>query len=155
VLSTLIAGLGFGGFHHPWGIVGGKFTELTNGHQPLFLSNSGNRVPLAETEAEFVPSIIGCGCVPSTSPPFLTPLIFYFIYNIMLPETIVTVLKFEHRERAEILVQTAFFFFKKKKNKISIPFLSNFVSIVSVTTGNIFSGFAWTYPPQPTRLLQL
>jgi hypothetical protein len=44
-------------------------------------------------------------------------------------ETIVSVLKFEHRERAEILVQTALFF------TLSIPFLSKFVSIVSVTTG--------------------
>eukprot|EP00884_Botryococcus_braunii_P002708 jgi/Botrbrau1/12438/Bobra.0094s0007.1 len=61
VLSTLLAGLGFGGYHHPWGIVGGKFTQLSNGQMPLFLANSGNRVPLAHTEAEFVPSVIGCG----------------------------------------------------------------------------------------------
>jgi hypothetical protein len=45
-------------------------------------------------------------------------------------ETIVTVLNFEHRERTEILVQTALFL------NLSIPFLSNFVSIVSVPTGN-------------------
>jgi hypothetical protein len=44
-------------------------------------------------------------------------------------ETVVTVLKFEHRKRAEVLVQTALFF------NLSIPFLNNFVSIVSVTTG--------------------
>jgi hypothetical protein len=42
--------------------------------------------------------------------------------------TIVTVLNFEHRERADILVRTALFF------NLSIPFLSNFVSKVSVTT---------------------
>jgi hypothetical protein len=47
-------------------------------------------------------------------------------------ETIVTVLKFEHTERAEILVQTALFF------NLSIPFLRNFVSIVLVTTGSLF-----------------
>jgi hypothetical protein len=44
-------------------------------------------------------------------------------------ETILTVLKFEHRERAEILVQTALFV------SLSIPVSSNFVSIVWVTTG--------------------
>jgi hypothetical protein len=42
-------------------------------------------------------------------------------------ETIVTVLNFEHRERADILVRTALFFI------LTIPFLSDFVSIVSVT----------------------
>jgi hypothetical protein len=50
-------------------------------------------------------------------------------YIPVVTETIVTVLEFEHRERAEILVQMALFF------SLSIPFLSNFVSIVSVTTG--------------------
>jgi hypothetical protein len=48
--------------------------------------------------------------------------------NTVMTENIVTVLSFEHRKTAETLVQTALFF------NLSIPFLSNFVSIFSVTT---------------------
>jgi hypothetical protein len=36
----------------------------------------------------------------------------------VVTETIVTVLKFEHREKAEILVQTAFFVLKKFEHTI-------------------------------------
>jgi hypothetical protein len=68
-------------------------------------------------------------------------------------ETIVTVLKFEHRETAEILVQTAFFL------NLSIPFVSNFVSIVSVTTGIFFyfihSGiYIYIYIPVVTKTIE-
>ncbi len=78
VLSTLLAGLGFAGYHPPWGIAGAKFTELSNGQQPLFLASTGNRVPLAHTEAEFVASVIGCGCAPAfadVNPPLHIPLV--------------------------------------------------------------------------------
>jgi hypothetical protein len=51
------------------------------------------------------------------------------LVHTVVTETIVTVLKFQHRERAKILVQTALFL------NLSIPFLSNYVPIVSVTTG--------------------
>jgi hypothetical protein len=60
-----------------------------------------------------------------------TALFFYFsipFLTTVMTETFVTVLNFEHRERADILVRTALFFI------LSTPFLSNFVSIVSVTT---------------------
>ncbi len=66
--STLIAGLGFGGYSFPDGFTGGKFVQLSNGRNPLFLAASGNKVPRANTEAEFVQSIIGCGY---ESRPFL------------------------------------------------------------------------------------